>query len=127
MSTSSHVMFQASIVAALVFAAESPTYARQDDASDELKKRIAELEAKSARSDARNAELESRLAALEAEKGAQWLTEQRAEQIRGLVQEVLADADTRASMLQGIAAGYDDGLHSFPTRRFRSLDRKSVV
>ena len=39
-----------------------------------------------------------------------WLTEQRANQVRELVHDVLADADTR-SMLQGsgITAGYDGG------------------
>lgn len=43
--------------------------------------------------------------------GDDWLTEQRAEEIRGLVQDVLADADTRASLLQsGMTAGYDNGF-----------------
>ena len=38
-----------------------------------------------------------------------WLTEARAEQIRGLVQDVLADADTRASLLNdGLQAGWSD-------------------
>lgn len=62
-------------------------------------------------------DLETRLAAAEA-KIAQlttatqdnWLTEQRADEIRGVVQDVLADADTRASLLtQGVTAGYDNG------------------
>jgi len=39
------------------------------------------------------------------------MTEQRAEQIRGLVQDVLADADTRASLQgSGMTAGYDGGF-----------------
>ena len=59
---------------------------------------------------ARVADLESRLAAVEATKGDNWLSEQRADEIRGLVQDVLADADTRASLLaQGMTAGYDHG------------------
>lgn len=59
---------------------------------------------------ARIAELESRLAAVEATEDEAWLTEQRADEVRGLVQDVLADADTRASLLaQGMTAGYDDG------------------
>lgn len=38
-----------------------------------------------------------------------WLTETRANEIRGLVQDVLADADTRASLLQnGASAGWSD-------------------
>jgi hypothetical protein len=40
-----------------------------------------------------------------------WLTQQRASEIRGLVQDVLADADTRASLLQsGAVSGYDNGF-----------------
>lgn len=38
-----------------------------------------------------------------------WLTEERAKQIKGLVEEVLADADTRASTLSdGIMAGWSE-------------------
>ena len=37
-----------------------------------------------------------------------WLTEQRADEIRNLVHDVLADADTRTSMLRsGLTAGRD--------------------
>jgi hypothetical protein len=58
--------------------------------------------------EARIAELEATVAQL---KGDDWLTEQRAEEIRGVVQDVLADADTRASLLQaGMTAGYDNGF-----------------
>lgn len=59
----------------------------------------------------RVAELEATVAELKAGQGDNWLTEQRADEIRGLVEDVLADADTRASLLtQGMAAGYDDGF-----------------
>ena len=60
--------------------------------------------------------LRAEVAALRAEiaqmGGSQdWLTDQRADEIRGLVQDVLADADTRASLLQsGMNAGYDNGF-----------------
>lgn len=58
--------------------------------------------------EARIAELEATVAQL---KGDNWLTDQRADEIRGLVQDVLADADTRASLLQaGMTAGYDNGF-----------------
>jgi hypothetical protein len=44
--------------------------------------------------------------------GDEWLTEQRADEIRGLVQDVLADADTRASLLQeGMTAGWDKNFY----------------
>ncbi len=54
--------------------------------------------------------LESEVAELRAASDENWLTEQRAEEIRGLVHDVLADADTRASLMQsGMTAGYDNG------------------
>lgn len=40
-----------------------------------------------------------------------WLNEERSEQIRELVQDVLADADTRASLSGGPTAGFDDGFY----------------
>ncbi|MAT82145.1 MAG: hypothetical protein CMJ29_10955 [Phycisphaerae bacterium] len=54
---------------------------------------------------------EAKIAELSSQQDADWLTEQRAEEIREIVQDVLADADTRAS-LQGsnMSAGYDDGF-----------------
>ena len=59
------------------------------------------------------AQLRAKVAHLEAQAGESWLTEQRAEEIRGLVQDVLADADTRGSLLQnGMTAGHD-GKHFF--------------
>ncbi len=60
---------------------------------------------------ARVADLEATVAELKSGQGDNWLTEQRADEIRGLVQDVLADADTRASLLtQGMTSGYDDGF-----------------
>jgi len=56
-------------------------------------------------------ELKGEVDALRAEQGTDWLTEQRAEQVRGLVADVLADADTRASLQgDGMTSGYDDGF-----------------
>lgn len=61
---------------------------------------------------ARIAQLEAQVAALKATQGDNWLTEARADEIRGLVQDVLADADTRASLLQsGMGGGWDDGFY----------------
>ncbi|MHC4828658.1 MAG: hypothetical protein ACYTEY_19075, partial [Planctomycetota bacterium] len=54
------------------------------------------------------AELRSTVAEMRAEQSDDWLTEQRADEIRGLVHDVLADADTRASLMQdGLTAGWD--------------------
>jgi len=60
---------------------------------------------------ARIAALEKAVSDLMQEKGENWLTAQRASEIRSVVQDVLSDADTRAN-LQGSAAtaGYNDGF-----------------
>jgi len=54
---------------------------------------------------------EARIAELAANQNADWMTEQRSEQIRGLVQDVLSDADTRASLQgDGATSGYNNGF-----------------
>ncbi len=58
----------------------------------------------------RVAELEATVAELQGNQGDNWLTEQRADEIRGLVQDVLADADTREAFLMQRGGGYDDGF-----------------
>lgn len=61
---------------------------------------------------ARIAELEQRLAQVERSTDNNWLTEKRAEEIRGLVHDVLADADTRSSLMgSAMTAGWDNGFH----------------
>ena len=56
------------------------------------------------------AELKDTVAELKAASDDDWLTERRAQEIRGLVEDVLADADTRASLLQdGMTAGLGSG------------------
>lgn len=55
-------------------------------------------------------QLTSRVAELEG-TGGNWLSERRADEIRNIVHDVLADADTRASLLgSGMNAGYDNGF-----------------
>lgn len=58
---------------------------------------------------------------LRAATGDHWLTEQRAEEVRTLVADVLADADTRASSLQsGMTAGWSEHFFlSSPDGRFK--------
>ncbi len=57
------------------------------------------------------ADLQTQIATLKAQNGDNWLTSERAEEIKGLVRDVLADADTRASLQGGGAsAGYADGF-----------------
>lgn len=60
--------------------------------------------------EARLAAAEAKIAQLSSASNDGWLTEQRADEVRSLVQDVLADADTRSSLLsQGVTAGYDNG------------------
>jgi phosphate-selective porin OprO/OprP len=57
------------------------------------------------------ATLRAELADLKAQSGDKWLTEARAAEIRSLVQDVLADADTRSSLQgSGMTAGWDNGF-----------------
>ena len=57
------------------------------------------------------AELKQELAQLKQENSQDWLTEQRSAEIRGIVQDVLADADTRTSLQSsGAMAGYNNGF-----------------
>jgi phosphate-selective porin OprO and OprP len=63
--------------------------------------------------DTRVASLEAQVAELRAEKNGKWLNERRAEEIKGLMHEVLADADTRASLLQDGAVAGHNGNHFF--------------
>lgn len=57
------------------------------------------------------ADLKKEIAQLKEKSGDQWLTTERATEIKGLVQDVLADADTRASLQgAGSTAGWDNGF-----------------
>lgn len=72
--------------------------------------------------------LRAELAAMRAEmgqmrqaQGEDWLNERRAEEVKGLIRDVLADADTRASLLdEGALAGIDEKGKIF----LRSADDK---
>jgi hypothetical protein len=81
---------------------------------EELLERVEQLEQD-------KAEMADEIDDLRAQTGDNWLTEQRADEIKSLVSDVLADADTRSSLLQdGMTAGWDE--HFFlasPDGRFR--------
>jgi hypothetical protein len=52
--------------------------------------------------------LKAEVARMRAESGDTWLNQRRAEEVKALVHEVLADADTRASLAgEGMTAGYN--------------------
>ena len=88
---------------------------RTDTASLEaMSARLAELESK-------NQALQGRVNELEEADGRDWLTEQRARQIRGVVTDVLSDAESRVSLQDsGAMAGWDGGFFlASPDGRFR--------
>lgn len=52
--------------------------------------------------------LRQQVAELKGQQNSNWLNERRAEEVKALIQEVLSDADTRASLMaDGMGAGYD--------------------
>jgi len=61
-----------------------------------------------------NNDLQAQIAELQAQvaqlKGGQWLTEQRAAEIRGIVTDVLADSETRSSLQGASGSGYNGGF-----------------
>ena len=62
--------------------------------------------------DARIVALENQINTLMEETDRTWLTDERAEEIRALVQETIDDASTRTSLLaNGGSAGWDDGFY----------------
>jgi hypothetical protein len=54
--------------------------------------------------------LKTRIAELERKQGENWLTQERTEQIKAIVQDVLADARTRGQFADGPQIGYKDGF-----------------
>jgi hypothetical protein len=91
------------IVAPLAFAADATPPAASADAN------------------ARIAALEQAVSDLMREKGESWLTQERANEIRAVVQDVLNDADTRASLqTTNATSGYKDGFFiASPDGNFR--------
>lgn len=62
--------------------------------------------------EAANAGLQQEVRDLRSQNGQQWLSEERAAAVRGIVHDVLADADGRTSFSQaGATAGYADGFY----------------
>lgn len=70
---------------------------------------------------ARIAALEARVARMNAERGDDWLNDRQRREVRELIDEVLADADRRATLLADSAtAGYDNGFFiQSPDEAFR--------
>ena len=98
------------VVGAVVVTLTGSAVANDADNTDVMK-RLAELEARDTANAVMITSLRSEIAALKTQTGEDWLNEQRSEEVRALVADVLADADTRASLLQnGMNAGWDNGF-----------------
>ena len=54
--------------------------------------------------------LKTRIAELEKKENENWLTEERTNQIKSIVQEVIADSQTRGNFSDGVDAGYNYGF-----------------
>jgi hypothetical protein len=69
----------------------------------------------------RNQALETQVTELKAIEGEKWLSQERADQIRGIVADVLADSEQRASLRQdAMTAGWNDGFFlASPDGRFK--------
>lgn len=77
--------------------------------NDDLHELIRQLKEEGKQRDRLMDEMGSEIDRLLLENGDQWLTEQRADEIRSLVSDVLADADTRSSLMQnGLTAGWSE-------------------
>lgn len=81
---------------------------------EDLLQRIDSLERK-------NQALETQVTELKAIEGEKWLSQERADQIRGIVADVLADSEQRASLRQdAMTAGWNDGFFlASPDGRFK--------
>jgi hypothetical protein len=102
------------LIASTAFADGDAAEAPDGPSLQELLERIEQLERD-------KADMADEMDELRTQVEDDWLTEQRADEIRNLVSDVLADADTRSSLLQdGMTAGWDE--HFFlasPDGRFR--------
>lgn len=94
---------------ALVWSA-SPAFA-DGSADDSVEQQLQNMRKQLEDMRARNEQLENKVDELGAQVHQDWMSEERAEEMRQVVYDVLADADTRASLLDdGMVAGWSDGF-----------------
>ncbi|MSR70325.1 MAG: hypothetical protein EXS17_08285, partial [Phycisphaerales bacterium] len=93
----------------------------QSTAPDQTSRQIDDMARRLETLEKRNADLQSQVVDLKAQSGDQWLTEERAAEIRAVVQDVLSDSATRTSLQStGATAGWDNGFFiASPDNRFR--------
>ena len=76
---------------------------------DALKAQIAAQQAQGAAQQAQIAAQQAQISDLKAKADQNWLNEQRTEEVKGLIHDALADADTRASLAADNAVAGNDG------------------
>jgi len=88
---------------------------------DDILKRLDALERRNEELERRNRDLAGEVAVMKADRGEEWLTQERTDQIRQIVEDVLADSGTRGSLRQdGMTAGWNDGFFlASPDGRFK--------
>ena len=101
-------LLSGSLAAMLAMPIGAPAAGADDDSAlptlEEMARRLRELENA-------NEGLRNEVRQLRADDDAAWLDEERSAQIRGIVTDVLADAETRTSLQDaGLTAGYSDGF-----------------
>ncbi len=84
----------------------------EESAADELKSLRTEVERLKTR-DEEIRQLRSEVSKLRQQQDASWLTQRRAEEVKTLIREVLADADTRSSLAEGGLTAGHNGKHFF--------------
>jgi hypothetical protein len=101
-------------VAGSAWSQSNPAPAGSGPTLEDLLHRIDSLER-------RNQALESQVTELKAVEGERWLSQERADQIRSIVADVLADAEQRSSLRQdAMTAGWNDGFFlASPDGRFK--------
>lgn len=83
--------------------------ASQPPSNEELLRQILELQQTDARRQREFEHQQQEIDELRQQVGDSWLTERRAAEIRNLVSDVLADADTRSALMQnGMTAGWNE-------------------
>ena len=105
------MVFTTAIVAHCFFAASTAQVAVPAGQSDQTSRQIDDMARRLETLEKRNADLQSQVVDLKAQSGDQWLTQERAAEVRAIVQDVLSDSATRSSMQSnGATAGWDNGF-----------------
>lgn len=105
------IIAHAAFAAALAQSAPVSTLVSTQSATEQNSRQIDDMARRLEALEKRNSELQGQVVELKAQTGEQWLTEERAAEVRALVKDVLADSATRTSLQSTSAtAGWDNGF-----------------